>query len=206
MRPGGAAKDDPPAVRHLDDEVAIGVEAGPDGVEESREVVERNVLDHVDGRDHVEPFAREADLREESAPHAESGILLEPPARVGRLDARDVEAAAACRPQHPAISTADVEQPFARLQPELAADVVELVDLRLVDAVGEILEVAAAVDHALVKEEPVEGIRDVVMMLDRLLVGPADIRVASGKIAARRHLFPRKQDRWQVAQDRQLGQ
>ena len=39
------------------------------------------------------------------------GILLEPPARVGRLDARDVEAAAACRPQHPAISTADVEQP-----------------------------------------------------------------------------------------------
>ena len=47
---------------------------------------------------------------------------------------------------------------------------VELVDLRLVDAIGEIPEIAAAVDHALVEEEPVECIRDVVVMLDRFLV------------------------------------
>ena len=70
--------------------------------------------------------------------------------------------------QHRAPAAADVEQPVARLQPELAADMVELVCLRLVDAIGEIREVAAAVDHALVEEEPVEGVRNIVVMLDRL--------------------------------------
>ena len=77
--------------------------------------------------------------------------------------------------------------------------------LGLVDVVGEIREVAAAVDHALVEEEPVEGIGNVVVMLDRSLVRAADERVA-GRPDRRvaRLWLPRKQQRGQVAQQLQL--
>lgn len=108
--------------------------------------------------------------------------------------------------EHGSPAAADVEQLFARLQPELAADMIELVFLRLVDAVGEIGEIAAAIDHAFIEEEPVEGVRNIVVMLDRLPVRPADEGVAPGKVGPRRHLLSRKQHGRQVAQDRELGQ
>ena len=75
----------------------------------------------------------------------------------------------------------------ARLQPQLAADVLELVGLRLVDGCWRIGEIGAGVDHPLVEEEPVERIRYVVVMLDRFLVGAADERVAPAQ--ARRGCF-----------------
>ena len=107
--------------------------------------------------------------------------------------------------QHRAPAAADVEQPLARLQPQLAADMVELVGLRLVDAVGEIGEIAAAVDHAFVEEEPVEIVRDVVVMLDRFLVGAADEGVAAGKLVGP-FCASRESQRRQVAQELQLRQ
>jgi hypothetical protein len=68
--------------------------------------------------------------------------------------------------EEPAPAAADVEQTFARMQAELAADVVQLLELRRVDGVGVGVEIRARIHHPLVEPDPVERVGDVVVMRD----------------------------------------
>ena len=72
----------------------------------------------------------------------------------------------------PAPAAADVEEAFAGAQTQLAADQVELGELRVLQRVAGVAEVGARVDHARVEPEPVEVVADVVVMLDRVAVEP----------------------------------
>ncbi len=60
---------------------------------------------------------------------------------------------------------------LAGLEAQLPADHVELVALGAIDVAMLLGEVAAGVDHLLVEEEPVEIVRDVVVIGDIGLVG-----------------------------------
>src|SRR5439155_26208422 len=61
---------------------------------------------------------------------------------------------------------ADVEELLARVQHQLAADVIELLHLGLVERIRLAAEIRARIDHAFVEPEPIERLRDVVTMLD----------------------------------------
>jgi len=67
-------------------------------------------------------------------------------------------------------TAADVEQTLAALQAQLAADVIELVALRLVQHVLVGLEIGAGVHPLRVQPQRVEGVGHVVMEGDGLLV------------------------------------
>ena len=62
---------------------------------------------------------------------------------------------------------ADVEEAVPGGEPELPADQVELLPLRLAEPLAALGEVGAGVDHRLVEEEPVEVVGDVVVVPDR---------------------------------------
>ena len=148
---------------------------------------------HLDGDLVLEPFRADALAGERSLGFGQRYAVADDAVMLGRVD------------QHGAPAAADVEQRLAGLQAQLAADMVELVELRLVDPVREILEVAAAVDHALVEEEPVEVVRNIVVVGDRLLVGAADERVAPGKALDAGIAAAGEGERGKVAQQFQLG-
>jgi hypothetical protein len=72
---------------------------------------------------------------------------------------------------------ADVEEFLSGLEHQLVADVVELLQLRLLERVLLGLEVRARINHARVEPELVELVGDVVVVLDRLaVVAPAMAR------------------------------
>ncbi|MNS89316.1 hypothetical protein D3C72_1233250 [compost metagenome] len=69
-------------------------------------------------------------------------------------------------------AAADVEHALARLQPQLAADAIQLLLLgrlqrRIVSG-----EVGAGIDHLRVEEEAVEVVTDIIVELDEVLVAP----------------------------------
>jgi len=66
----------------------------------------------------------------------------------------------------------DVEQALARLQPELAADDVELAFLRRLEPLVRVSEVRAGVDHRRAQDDPEEGVRDVVVVADGSAIAP----------------------------------
>ena len=80
-------------------------------------------------------------------------------------------------------AAADVEHPLAGLQRELGGDVRLLVRLRLLEAVGGVGEVGAAILQVVVEEEAVEVVAEVVMMRD---VAPRRARL----VAAEQRLPP----------------
>ena len=71
----------------------------------------------------------------------------------------------------PAPAAADVEETLPGRQAELAADVVELRDLRVVERLRVVPEVRARVHHALVEPHAVERVADVVVVRDVGAVG-----------------------------------
>ncbi len=73
----------------------------------------------------------------------------------------------------PAPAAADVEEALAGREAQLAADVVELRDLRVVERLRFVLEVRARVHHALVEPHAVERVADVVVVRDVAAVGAA---------------------------------
>ena len=76
--------------------------------------------------------------------------------------------------RHAAPAAADVEQPHARLEAELAADQLVLVGLGLLERVGRVVEHGARVGHARAQHHPVEVVGDVVVVADgRRVAGPA---------------------------------
>src|SRR4026209_2173024 len=67
-------------------------------------------------------------------------------------------------------SASDVEESHAGLEPELAADVVELCNLRSLEIVVVVTEVGTRVDHSRVEPQLVKVVADVVVVLNRVLV------------------------------------
>jgi hypothetical protein len=68
-------------------------------------------------------------------------------------------------------AAADVEQGFSRLEPQLAADHVELVSLRGGEIVVPVFKIGAGVNHLRIEKEFVKAVRDVVVIVDVGLVG-----------------------------------
>ena len=67
-------------------------------------------------------------------------------------------------------AAADVEKALARLQPQLAADHVELVVLRSREVIVRLAEIGAGVDHLGIEKELVERVREVVVVVNVLAV------------------------------------
>jgi hypothetical protein len=78
----------------------------------------------------------------------------------------------------------NVEQPLARLEPQLAADHLQLVVLGLLERVLPVGEVAARILHLRVEKQLVELVPQVVVKLNVVLV--LAVRCSAG------HLIPRK--------------
>lgn len=72
--------------------------------------------------------------------------------------------------QQRAPAAADIEQPFAFTQRELAADQVELAVLRSLERLARAGEVRARIDHRRPQHQPVEAVRDVVVMTHRVAI------------------------------------
>ena len=111
--------------------------------------------------------------------------------------------------EEPAPAAADVEKAVALAQAQLAADHVELVDLRLFQGVAPVGEVSAGILHLRIKEQFVEVIAHVVVELDEILVlfllaTGADL-VARVVAAALRLLHRGEHERPQRLEDIQLA-
>src|SRR5580692_12101050 len=77
-------------------------------------------------------------------------------------------------------AAADVEQGFSGLEPQFAADHIELVGLRCRKIVVPVFEIGAGVDHLRIEKEFVKSIGEVVVIMDVLLVarlGAVDARL-----------------------------
>src|SRR3546814_20853677 len=77
--------------------------------------------------------------------------------------------------RHAAPAAAYVQHALTRLQVELGGDVGLLVGLRLIEAVGRIGEISAAILPVGVEEEIVEPVRQIVMMGNVLQIGRAHV-------------------------------
>ena len=143
---------------------AAGVEHGVDAVEEGGVVRDADVLDDADGGDLVVAGAG-GDVTEAAVFHPASS--REPEGRDARgrvvgLRARegDAEGADAVVLHGPdgeaAPAAADVEQGLVGRQPQLPADQVELVGLRLLEPTGGVAVIGARVHHERIEEERIE--------------------------------------------------
>src|SRR5262245_13132328 len=152
------------------------VEHGPHAGEEARIVDDAHVLDHPDGGDLVVARVRgqvaqiamldEAASLESLALDARHG-----PVRLGFGKRHPVrgDPVVLRRPDaEPTPAAADVEERLPRLEPELAADEIDLVRLRLLELAVGLAVVGAGVEHEGVEEECVEVIGHVVVMGDGL--------------------------------------
>jgi len=185
--------------------------------EVGREVVLADVLGQPDRADRVE--ARLRDVAVVQVPHlGEPGqpLPLDRGLRPGGLlgGQRDPEGLDAVLPRgvhhHAAPAAADVEQPHALMEPELAGDQVELVDLRLFQR-GVLARVAGAgVGHRRPEHPLVEPVGHVVVMGDRPGVATLGVQRADGPAAAHADLLGRRRDPVQqelrAAQRTQQGQ
>ncbi len=137
-----------------------------------------DVLEHADAHERVPgPVLRHLAVIERQHPAGlrQAGDL---DALVGQLhlrpaqgDAGGVNAVLPGRVQDEAApAAADVEEALPGLQAQLAADEVQLAELRRLEVGSAIGEVPAGVDHPAVEEEPVEVVRDIVMVADGFAV------------------------------------
>jgi hypothetical protein len=137
------------------------------------------VLEHPDARDLVVRFGfidvaivREAHLASllQSAPaYLGACVLVLVTAHRHAECAHAVMLGRVHHQRTPAAS--DVEEALARMQHQLAADVVQLLALRLVQRIGIVTEIRAGIHHALVQPEAVEVVGHVVVVADRTPVG-----------------------------------
>ena len=191
VRPGDAVVEQPAAG------VQLAVQVG----EVALEVVLAHVLRQPDRADGVE--ARLRDVPVVQVPHlGEPGqpFPLDRGLRPGGLlgGQRDPEGLDAVLPRgvhdHPAPAAADVEQPHARPEPELAGDQVELVDLRLFQR-GVLTRVAGAgVGHRRPEYPLVEPVGHVVVMGYRPGVAALGVQRADGPAAVHADLLGRRRD------------
>ena len=179
-RAGHLLDQDPPARR----------EQSLDAGDERRVVAPADVLAHLDRRHRVEgtvsdlAVVLEPDLDPvlESLgldPGVDEGLLLR---RQGHPDDADAVLLGRVDRQR-APPAADVEVPVRRgvgqrVEPQLAADEVELVALRVLQGVRRVVarEVRAGVSHVRVEDERVEVVGEVVVVGDRVLVTPPRVQ------------------------------
>ena len=137
-----------------------------------------HVLEHPDARDLVVELAlRQILVVDELDAHAVAEAARLDLARhvlelvLRQRDARRVDAVVLRRPEDQASpAAADVEERFARTKPELPADVVELSRLSVGERIALGGEVRARVNHPRIEPQPVERVRDIVVMRDVLAV------------------------------------
>ena len=67
-------------------------------------------------------------------------------------------------------AAADIEHPLARFEPQLAADHLHLVVLRLFERIAPVGEISARILHLGIEKQPVELVAQIVMKLDIVLV------------------------------------
>ena len=145
-------------------------------LEVPRQVLAADVLEHADARDAVElAFDVAIILQTDLDLVFEAGVLhalrREIELVLRQRDAHAPRAELLRRAHHErAPAAADVEQALAGLQLDLGEDVVDLLDLRGGEIFVAVLEVRARVDHVLVEPQLVELVRDIVVVLDGLLV------------------------------------
>ncbi len=156
---------------------AARFQKGPDVAKIAVAVVEPYMLEHADRRDLVEfdagqiaevpQFDRDAVLQTEPLDLFRGEVEL----RLRQRHAMRAHAVVLCRmADQPAPAAADVEQRFARAEPQLAARHVELRDLGRGEVRFPIPEIGAGIDHLRIEKERVEGVRDVIMKLHLRLV------------------------------------
>lgn len=144
-----------------------------------RQVGQSDVLEHADAGDFVvNRFARQiavvAQLHRDAVlqafgADARLGVLELPLAQRDAVRVHAVRARSPARQGAP--SAPDVEQAFAGPQTQLAADVIELVALRLIERVLGRLEIAARIHALLIEPQPVEGVGHVVVKRDCGAIG-----------------------------------
>ena len=188
---------DPVVVRAGDgvvEQTALGAQLAVEEGEVGRVVGASDVLGQPDRRDRVEAglghvaVVAEADLRLAGEPGLLDGLLAVRGLLLGeghadRLDAVVLDGVH----DHAAPAAADVEQPHARLEPELAADEVELLLLgRLEGRVGG-REHGAGVGHRRAEHPRVEAVADVVVVVDGVGVAVLGVPAAvEGALLRRR--------------------
>jgi hypothetical protein len=79
----------------------------------------------------------------------------------------------------PAPPAPDVHQALARLQPQLAADVVQLTLLGDIDVLVRVGEVGTRVDHVLVEPQGIEVVGDFVVIGNRLTIPLPGVALAA---------------------------
>ena len=146
--------------------------------EVGRQVSQPHVLEHADARDLVvEILTRVVTivLQQHAAARLQAGsadaLGGEPELVLGKGDAGGVDPVLLRRVHRErAPAAADVEEALVLLQAQLAANVVELRHLRLLERVGLAAVVGARIHHARVEPERVELVGDVVVVLDRVAI------------------------------------
>ncbi len=170
-----------------------------------RIVAHADVLQQADGRHRIEvalgdvPVVAVAHLGQVAEPLVDDRLL-----RPGRLlprqrHARRSDPTPSGVAHHATPPASDVQQPVARLEPELLEDQPVLVLLRLFERRVGVRVARAGVGHRRPEHPLVEGVRDVVVVMDRLGV-PRLAVPQTGRDAApaRRHLLRGRRDRAQV--------
>src|SRR6267142_1565558 len=173
------------------DDAAV-LQQPPDGAEIQRQVLQADVLEHAHRSDLVvHRFARNVAvvLQQHFAAPGEAvrldAFVREAMLILGERHSGCLDAVVLGGPAHQrAPAAADVEELVARLQAQLAAEVVELLRLREVDVLVAGLEVGARVHHLAVEEQRVELVRDVVVVVDGLRVAAARVQVDDERAAA----------------------
>ncbi len=148
-----------------------------DAREVERQVLAADVLEHPDARDAVElAFDLAVILQTNLDPVFQPrglytrGRQVELVLRQRHAETRRAELLRGAQHERTP-AAADVEQALAGLELDLRQDVVDLLDLRGGEILVAVLEVRTRVHHVLVEPQLVERVRDVVVVLDRLLVG-----------------------------------
>jgi hypothetical protein len=187
--PGDAVVEQPPA----------GLQLAEQEREVGREVLLADVLGQADGADRVE--AGLGHVAVVQVPHlgqARQALALDGGLAPGGLlrGQRDAEGLDAVLPRgvhhHAAPAAADVQQPHALMQAQLARDQVELVGLRLFQG-GVLVRVAGAgVGHRGPEHPLVEPVGDVVVVRDRLGVAALGVQPAAEPARLRPDLLGRR--------------
>ena len=153
---------------------AAGLEDALYLAEVTRVVAHADMLEHADAGDLIELLALgQIDIIAESHANAiaESElsdlrlymfVLILRQRNAGRPDAIALRGAK----NQSAPAATDVQKLFARFEQQLAADVIELLCLRLSERIRFVPKIGARIDQILVEPETIERVRHVIMMLD----------------------------------------
>ncbi len=166
---------------------AIGLEQAADVAEVAHQVLQPHVLEHAHAGDAVKrrvlhvAVVLQADVDAVLQPGRAHALARQVKLVLRQRHAHALRAKPLRRTQHQcAPATANVEQALARLQADLAQDVVDLFHLRFVQRLVAVFEIGARIHHALTEPLGVERVGHVVVVLDRLAVARARV----GEVAA----------------------